>query len=222
MAKRDKLTALRSTPNLINPLRMQMERFSFFKRSVLAVVVCLACIANLNAQSPIAADKRAAIQELLNLIGVTQAAKATFVTLIDQYSQALAKNSVDSFEKQNWPPETKEKATLLAQDFYKRVSARLREEVPQRIQYEEKVGRLYLDVYDQHFTESEIRELIAFYRSPAGQKFLEITPRVATVLQQTATAEFEAQTMSVTREIVAEELKKLEGRAAVELKPSPR
>ena len=195
----------------------------FCKRFVLAILVCAAFISNVQAQTPEPAGKRAAIQELLNLMGATQSARAIFVSLIDQYSQALARDSISGFEKKNWPPASKQKAKQLAQDFYSRLAQRLREEVPQRVQYEAKVGRLYLDEYDQYFTEDEIRDLIVFYQSPLGQKFLGFGPKVSSTLQQKVGAELESQTLSVTQEIVAEELKKLESRAAAELRtPTPR
>lgn len=195
----------------------------FCKRFVLAILVWAAFLSNVQAQTPEPAGKRAAIQELLNLMGATQSARAIFVSLIDQYSQALARDSISSFEKKNWPPASKQKAKLLAQDFYSRLTQRLREEVPQRVQYEATVGRLYLDEYDQYFTEDEIRELIVFYQSPVGRKFLGFGPKVSSTLQQKVGAELESQTLSVTQEIVAEELKKLESRAAAELRtPTPR
>ncbi len=191
-----------------------------FRRFVPAVLVCAVLILNVQAQGPGSTEKRSAIQELLTLVGATKTAKTVFVTLIDQYSQALAKNTIENFEKKNWPPASKEKVKVLTQEFFTQLSQRLREEVPDRLQYEERVGRLYLDLYDQYFTEAEIRELIAFYGSPVGRKFLGLAPSVAGSIQQKAQAEFEAETVAVTKEIVAEELKKLEIKLTAELKKS--
>ncbi|MCL2441261.1 MAG: DUF2059 domain-containing protein [Treponema sp.] len=36
--------------------------------------------------------------------------------------------------------------------------------------------RLMIPIYDKHFTQNDIRELIRFYESPIGRKFLEVTP----------------------------------------------
>ena len=82
---------------------------------------------------------------------------------------------------------------------------------------------MYLETYDENFSEAEIRELIAFYKSPIGQKFLGFGPKVAISLQQKAQAEVELPMTTITREIVDEELKLLEKRAAAEFKtPAPR
>ena len=36
--------------------------------------------------------------------------------------------------------------------------------------------RLMIPIYDKHFTHNDIIELIRFYESPIGRKFLEVTP----------------------------------------------
>ncbi len=35
-------------------------------------------------------------------------------------------------------------------------------------------------IYDKYFTESEIKDYIAFYKSPSGQKFVNVTPAMQT------------------------------------------
>ncbi len=104
------------------------------------------------------------------------------------------------------------------QDYYGRVSQRLREEVPQRIQYEEKVGALYLGAYDRYFTQDEIRDLLVFFKSPVGRKFVGLPTYVAEIMKTGVTQEFEEQVRTATREIVAEEMNGLERRANAELR----
>lgn len=195
----------------------------FFRQLVLAIVVCASVAPGVQAQTPAPSDKRAAIEELLIVIGATKTAKQIFVTLIEQYSQALAYDSVQSLENKNWPPAVKVKAKELSQDFHNRLSQRLREELPQRINYEEKASRLYVDVFDEHFTEAEVNELLVFYRGPLGQKFLTLPAKVAAMFQQKSKMEIEPAILNTTRTIVDEEVKQLEERAARELKtPTPR
>ncbi len=80
------------------------------KRVVLFIFVCAAFTTLVSAQTTDSSEKRAEIVELLSLTGSTQAAKTIFVTLIDRYSQALANDSVSSFESKAWPPAFKVKA----------------------------------------------------------------------------------------------------------------
>lgn len=183
---------------------------------VVIVLALLTSVPSLQGQTSDAGAKRAAIQEFLKLIGATQFAKVTFITLVDQYSQALAKNSIQSFQKQSWSPAVRVKMEALTQDFFDRLSKRLREELLVKVGYEERLNRLYLEAYDENFTEAEVNELITFYKSPIGQKFLGFGPKVAISLQKKAQAEVEALMTTATREILDEELKRLEKRAAVE------
>jgi len=186
---------------------------------LLSVLLLFAAASVADAQSSTVSDKRAVAQELLTTIGATQTAKAIFQSLITQYSTALAKDSVESFEKKNWPPQSRERAKALAQEFYKNLSERLRDEVPRRTRYEEIVSNIYLDSYESYFSESEMRELISFYKSPVGQKFLSFGPVMSGAIQQRTARELEPLTLSVTREIVEDELKRLSKRA-VELERS--
>jgi uncharacterized protein len=44
----------------------------------------------------------------------------------------------------------------------------------------EDIGKAMAEIYATNFTEQELRELIAFYKSPLGQKFLEQEPKSIT------------------------------------------
>jgi len=192
------------------------------KKAVLAPAIMLCGAIFANAQIARPTEKQIAIQELLNVLKATATAKAIFTTLIDQYSQALAGDSIERFEKQNTPPSVKQKMKELTADFYVRLSKRLREEVPAKIHYDEVTNRIYQEAYDQYFTEAEIKELIAFYKTPTGQRFLNFGPKFAAAIQEKTQTEISESTMRVTREIVDEEIKALEERANAQLKGAAR
>ena len=185
-------------------------------------MILAACVVGVQAQTPDLSKKHAAIQELLNLSGDTQRARGIFLSLIEQYFDVITKNTIADFEQKNWTPAEKEKGKAMARDVFARVSKRLREELPARIQYDEKVNRLYLELYDQRFSEAEIQELIAFYKSPIGQKVLAFEPSVAITLQQKTVAEFQEPIITITRAIIDEEMKKLEESVAEPKNAAPR
>jgi hypothetical protein len=120
------------------------------------VFVVLACVLNVSAQTPEPTPKQVAIHELLKLLRATEFSKTILVTLIDQYSRALAQDTIDKFEKKPGSPQAKAKMKELTQEFYGRVSQRLQDEVPARIRYDELLTGLYVEAYDQSFSESEI------------------------------------------------------------------
>lgn len=184
-----------------------------FRKFLLACGV-LGCAINLNAQSPEPTTKQVAIKELLSLIRATETAKTIFVTLIDQYSRAMATDSVDKFATQAGSPQAKAKMKELIEEFYTRLSQRLQEEVPTRIRYDEVLTGLYVDAYDREFSEPEIAQLIAFYKTPTGTKMLSFGPKVGASLQQKFAEVAGAPIMSITRGIVDEEIQRLAEKCA--------
>jgi len=193
--------------------------FLLSQRGLFLVVIIATCVCSINAQTPETTSKRAAIQELLTVVGATQYARTAFTVWMNEYSDALAKDTIKTFENGNWSPEVRLKMETLTRDFHKRLSQRLTDELLVRVGYEALLNRLYAESYDEHFSETEIRELIAFYRTPIGQKYVGFVPKVAVSLQQKAQAAIQAPMTTITREILEEEMKLLEIKAAAELKP---
>ncbi len=63
--------------------------------------------------------------------------------------------------------------------------AKVRAEVEAVLPYDELVG-MHAKELSSKFTEQELKDLLAFYRTPAGQKYLKVMPAVAeTVSKQT-------------------------------------
>lgn len=60
----------------------------------------------------------------------------------------------------------------------RRVSERIRELLPQRINYAEVAELLFYPLYDKFFSEEDLKQIVAFYRSPAGQKSIEVVPQL--------------------------------------------
>ena len=58
----------------------------------------------------------------------------------------------------------------------------------------EYLTELYAPLYAEHFSEKEIRELIAFWESPTGQKTIELMPKIAegqfAILQKASASSF--------------------------------
>ena len=38
--------------------------------------------------------------------------------------------------------------------------------------------RQIVPIYDKYYSPEELREIIAFYKTPAGQKMIEVTPKI--------------------------------------------
>jgi hypothetical protein len=79
----------------------------------------------------------------------------------------------------------------------------------ERIDYQKIVEEVYYPLYDKYFTNDDLRVLIDFYKSPTGQRTIEIMPQL---LQESVqrTAQVIAPTVtSIIQEIITEELKRI-------------
>lgn len=78
---------------------------------------------------------------------------------------------------------------------------------PERIDLEAMLEAVYVPLYDQHFEEQELREIVGFYDSAVGRKTLEVMPLL---LQQGIEATLplvEPQVLALVGEIMAERRK---------------
>lgn len=125
-------------------------------RIMVALVAISACSVAFAADS----DKEALVKELLE---VTETQK-----LLDQVKPQM-KSIMNSAVPENLPPEKQP----IVDKYNKRVIDLVLEEVNW-----EKLQPQYVDLYMRVFSESELQEMLVFYRSPLGQKMLKKMPEL--------------------------------------------
>jgi hypothetical protein len=106
-------------------------------------------------------------------------------------------------------PEEKERLRQLFEQamgsYVKRMKVKITEVIPMN----ELINNVYYPAFSKHFTVAEIKELIAFYESPIGQKFISTTP---TVMQETGTImneKYAPQLQKIGIKLAAEEIEKI-------------
>lgn len=110
----------------------------------------IACIISIVSVGAQAQSSRAKVQELMQAMDMQATGKATLNMMFDQLKKMpLASGTADNF----WDNFIKE------------------------IDYNEFI-EMYIPIYQKHFTDAEIDELIAFYNSPIGKKFVAKTPYI--------------------------------------------
>jgi uncharacterized protein len=125
-----------------------------FSRWAMAVALCCLAAVSAQAQTP-TAGAVAAARELLAIKGGT--------AMFDPVIPGVVESTKNSLLPTN---------PNLSRDLNE-ISLQLRKE------YESKKAELVYEVaiiYAQHFTEQELKELIAFYKTPLGQKMLKEEP----------------------------------------------
>ena len=66
-----------------------------------------------------------------------------------------------------------------------------------------------LEIYDKYFTESEVRDLIAFYKTSTAQKFIRLLPQISAEMLPRIEKLIDPELTQLITESVADELMKL-------------
>ncbi len=131
------------------------------------------------AAAPLTASKRAAIMELLKVTEADKSVEQVVAQMMAahqrQYPMMIAE-IVNS--DPNMTDAQKKEMIEKAQERSASSSERLRELFVQKIDLGKVMDEVALKVYDKNFTESELKDIIAFYKTPTGQKSLKQMPEV--------------------------------------------
>ncbi|MCG5059961.1 MAG: DUF2059 domain-containing protein [Limnoraphis sp. WC205] len=155
-------------------------------------------------------EKRKLIEEFLELTGgektFQQVSQAMLSQMEQQFSAMLGSDLVGS--PQLSPQERQQVAANMNREM-SRIAQKYNQLFLERIDYQKIVEEVYYPLYDKYFTNDDLRVLIDFYKSPTGQRTIEIMPQL---LQESVqrTAQVIAPTVtSIIQEIITEELKRI-------------
>ena len=126
------------------------------KKVIIILLVCLVGL-QLNAQ-----NKREKIAELISIINSEQMTNKMF----DNMRQMMMQQSETSLTKE----QQGDLSTFIVSEL---------KNIIKKAVYE-----YYPKIYDKYFTEKDIKELIKFYKSEAGEKYLKVTPDIQNDLMQ--------------------------------------
>lgn len=155
------------------------------KSLIFVAAICAAFVVNLSAQqtNPVAQEispvKKALILEYLEVMGVKKNTAEIMDMMLTFQEQETSKTILALAEKDKElsPEMKKEMADSLVKSsagMYQRLRAAFNEKL--------NIGRLMedtaLNVYDKNYSESELREIIAFYKTPTGQKIVSSSPKI--------------------------------------------
>lgn len=131
-------------------------------------------------------EKRALISELLE---VTEAGKNTvdsFNSLLDQNEKQAPDVVWQSLtgikEVQELSANQQESLRKKLVDDSNRMNKRMRDLFLERIDFARLIDDLFYGLYNRYFTEAELKDLIAFYRSSTGRKTIQVGPKMFTEL----------------------------------------
>lgn len=115
----------------------------------------------------------------------------------------------------NLSEEKKKELIASAQEQSVRSSERLRQLFVQRIDLSKVMQEVALQVYDKNFSESEMQDIITFYKTPTGKKTLQALPAVMSESMEMTTALITPPLGEIMKQILEEERARLQSLDAV-------
>ncbi|HEV2669315.1 MAG TPA: DUF2059 domain-containing protein [Blastocatellia bacterium] len=153
-----------------------------FLPGLIALAFCCAIALHAYAQSDPTPEKKALIKELLGLMNAGFNSEAVSNQMMGQLQAPVA--SLISNEMRGWiraqklTPAEQKRLEAEVDELVQRVLTRVRAEFPKRVNYREIAEKVMLETYDKYFTEAEVKDLIAFYKTSTAQKFIRLTPQI--------------------------------------------
>lgn len=191
------------------------------KTGFLAALLLIACAAGASAQETSTPAKRELVKELLELTGGTKTLDAMMEAMIAQQEKDLPKLLEQlSGQTEGLSPEDRAEVDRHIKESAFRAIQRMRE-VFQRINYAQALDDLAAPIFDKHFSESELREWIVFYKSPVGKKSIELIPVMMTEMMAKMSETLLPRIQEEMSAIIAEESKYL-AQHAKSVSTSPR
>jgi uncharacterized protein len=125
-------------------------------------------------------EKRALIKEILELTNSGQSSEAMFnaqFAEMDKKIPDIQWQAIASMEElKRLTPAQQNEIHQRVQDSSARLTKRIKELFLQRVDIRQLVEDVSYEAYDRHFTEAELKDLVAFYRSATGKKVVAEMP----------------------------------------------
>lgn len=196
---------------------------NMLKKSLLSLfIITSAFVAGASAQTETSADKKAVIREINSLINAENDAEKMFAILASQ-SDSMRETIVDSIlnERADLSDAEKKFVRQSVIEQLKKNEDRFREKLMQKLNFNEIVEEVSIAIYDKYYTLEELRDLLAFYKSPTGQKMLKIMTPLLTDTVQMTQERMIPKLGAVLKEIEAEEKQVIEKEVEAR-KPRPK
>lgn len=163
-----------------------------------------------NAQEAIKPEKRALIKELYEVTKVDKTMQSFMDIFLAQMQKDLPRIvSQAAGDMAGATDIDRAQIQRMAAESSARSAERFREMVAQRINFAEVGEQLFYPIFDKFYTEEDLRALTAFYKSPVGQKSLEIMPQLMAESMEKSSEILLPKIMKIATEVMEEEKQRL-------------
>jgi hypothetical protein len=173
----------------------------------------LACVLFVQASAQTAAsnEKQAAIKELVAIMNGAQNAEEMTQMITAQMEESRI-TTIKTMLDDRADLTAQEKAAIessIAADS-KSAFKRFQDKLAQKLDYNTLIVEIVSVSYDKHYTLAEIKDLLAFYKSPTGQKTVKLMPVIAQETMQQVQIRLMPKLPIIIRELMDEDRRELE------------
>jgi hypothetical protein len=149
------------------------------KSALTLALLILGLSATASAQNTISPEKRALIKEMVVATDVQKVSDVMIKATMDQLENGAPERISQSVNAiSDLTPEERKKMIRKMTDDSARVTKRFRELMKEKLDWVQLVEELVYPVIDKYYTEDDLKNMIAFYKSPTGKKVLEVMPQM--------------------------------------------
>jgi hypothetical protein len=130
--------------------------------------------------------------------------------MVAQFQQGFVVGFRDAAKKlENATPEEQQKFRQLFEKGMESYTQKMRKKAAEVMPLNELIDNVYYPTLSKHFTVSEIEELIKFYESPVGQKYISVAPTVMQESSVLINQKYIPQLQKISTKVAEEEMKKI-------------
>ncbi len=164
----------------------------------------------IKAQTEISEEKRQLIAEIITLTKADEQMKssmdAMFMLMETSYPSSF-KTALDA--RNNLTARQKEKLIKDFSNSQKQFTGKFKEKMAQRINNKEIIEELMFPVYAKLFEVNELKDLVVFYKSPTGQKLIEVSPQIMMETVKMSQTTLLPKLNKIVEEIITEDINNL-------------
>jgi len=170
----------------------------------------LVLAATATAQSAISPEKRALIKEMMVVTDVQKSGDVMMKAVVDRFENEAPTQIAQRVNAlTDLTPQEREKMTRELTEGNTRFTKRFRE-LTEKLDWSQLLEQLMMPIIDKYYTEDDLKNMIAFYKTPTGKKVLEVMPQMMTDILFKSDEIIRPKFEAIAKQILDEEKKRLQ------------
>lgn len=177
-----------------------------FRCLVISVLLLPAFSAFVNAQAPIPPEKKKLIEEIVRLLKMdTQMPELTNIMLkdLEKTFPSLFAAAID--DRNDLTDEQKLELKAEAGEKISSLSRRIVQRINESVDFKKYIEEAIYPIYDKIYSDQELKDIAAFYRTVTGQKVIATMPQLFSEAQNASREKLLPQLVPIIRQLVSEE-----------------